>query len=144
MTNKELVFALFEAWHARDLDKVTSYLTPDFEYFTEGSHNNSPQALCGFARTTWRGTPDEKVEFLSLTDDGTTIAIEARTTGTHSGDLAFDGVVLPPSGRKLDINTAYFFTFKDGLIHRWNEYGSFMHWAQQMGAKVAITAGDAA
>ena len=142
MANKDLVIAMLDAWQARDLDTVVSMLTPDFEYFTEGSYNNSPQALCAFARTIWRGTPDEKIELLSITDDGTTVAVEARTTGTHSGELAFDGIVLPASGRTLDINTAYFFTFKDGLIHRWNEYGSFMHWAQQMGATVKITPGS--
>lgn len=141
MANRDIVAALFDAWHARDLDRVVTFLTPDFEYFTEGGHNGSPQALCDFARIIWRGTPDEKVEFVTVVDDGERIAIEARTTGTHTGEIAFDGIVLPASGRKLDIKTAYFFTFRDGLIHRWNEYGSFMHWAQQMGASISITPG---
>jgi steroid delta-isomerase-like uncharacterized protein len=141
MANKDIIVALFEAWHARDLDMVRTMLTPDFEYFTEGSYNNSPETLCEFARTIWRGTPDEHVVFETIVDDGVTVAVEARTTGTHSGEISFDGIVLPASGRRLDIKTAYFFTFKDGLIHRWNEYGSFMHWAQQMGANVSITPG---
>jgi steroid delta-isomerase-like uncharacterized protein len=140
-SHKDTVIALFDAWHQRDLDKVTSLMTPDFEYATGSVRMPSPGQFCQMARDIWTATPDEHVELVSIIDDGDKIAVEARTTATHTGPLRFGGVELPASNRKLDIGTAFFFSFKDGLIHRWNEYGDLKAWIEQMGATITITPG---
>ena len=140
---KALIIAMFAAWHERDLDKVSSALAPDFQYVTGSVRMKSPAELFDMARDIWAATPDELVELTSIIDDGERVAVEARTTATHLGPLRFAGINLPPSGRKLDIGSAFFFTFKDGLIHRWTEYGNVKDWIEQMGATVSITAGYA-
>ena len=141
MDRKALVTTLFDAWHERDLDRVGAVLAPDFEYVTGSVHMRSPAHFFDMARTIWTATPDEHVELVSIIDDGERIAVEARTTATHAGPLRFAGIELPASGRKLDIRSAFFFTFKDGLVHRWTEYGNMKDWVEQMGATVTITAG---
>ena len=143
-TRIDVIYALFDAWHARDLDKVATLLTPDFEYVTGDLRMSTVDRFLEMARTIWVATPDERVELARITDDGKTIAIEARTTAHQNGPLRFAGVELPPSGRWVDIWTAYFFTFRDGLIHRWTEYGNTKDWVEQMGATVTVTPGPAA
>lgn len=135
----ERVRALFDAWHARDLDAVVAQLAPDFQYRVTSVHAASPAALCEMARRIWAATPDEHVELVTVVDDGERVAVEARTTATHLGTLELGGATLPATGRSLDVMSAYFFTFRDGLIASWNEYGSLKEWVEQMGATVTIT-----
>lgn len=138
---KGVVRALFDAWHARDLDRVATTMTPDFQYATGSVEMRSPAHFFDMARRIWTATPDEHVELVSIIDDGERVAVEARTTATHAGPLDFGELKLPASGRKLDITSAFFFTFRDGLIHRWTEYGNLKSWVEQMGATVTITPG---
>lgn len=141
-TRTELVEAFFKAWDARDLDMVRAMLTPDFEYHTSSARALSADALCEMmTRGIWLATPDEKVEFLSVTDDGVRVAIEARITSTHMGAFRFGGIELPATGRKIDILVAYFFTFGGDLIASWHEYGNLKDYVEQMGATVTIKPG---
>jgi steroid delta-isomerase-like uncharacterized protein len=141
-TRIALVQAFFKAWDARDLNMMKAMLTPDFEYHTSSARALSADALFELmAQCIWLATPDEKVEFLSVTDDGVRVAIEARITSTHMGAFRFGGVELPATGRKIDILVAYFFTFAGDRIASWHEYGNLKEYVEQMGATVTITPG---
>ena len=67
------------------------------------------------------------------------MAVEVRTTATHGGAFDFGGVVIPASGRRLDIWSVWLTTFADGLLLPWREYGSTKQRVEQMGATVTIT-----
>jgi steroid delta-isomerase-like uncharacterized protein len=143
MDQKALVLAMFDAWESRDLARVATMITPDFQYLTGSVKMPSPEEFFAMARQIWTATPDEHVELVSIIEDGQRVAVEARTTATHTGPLDFGTLKIPASGLRLDITSAFFFTFKDGLVHRWTEYGNLKSWVEQMGATVTITPGHA-
>lgn len=127
------------AWHARDLDGFGKLLAPGFRYDSATLQVDTAEALFAMAGVVWAATPDEAIEILSIVVEGDEMAVEVRTTATHNGNLHFGGIVIPASGRRLDIRSAWLMSFADGLLLRWREYGSIKQWVEQMGATVTIT-----
>lgn len=128
------------AWHARDLDGFGKLLAPGFRYESATVQVDSAQGLFAMAGVIWAATPDEAVEIVKVVAERDEMAVEVRTTATHAGDLAFGGLVIPASGRRIDILSVWLMTFEHGLLLRWREYGSIKQWVEQMGATGTITA----
>lgn len=127
------------AWHARDPIGFGRLLAPGFRYEAATLQADSAEELFAMAGAVWAATPDETIEILQVIVEGDEMAVEIRTTATHGGNLDLGGIVIPASGRRLDIRSAWLMTFADGLLLRWREYGSIKQWVEQMGATVTIT-----
>ena len=136
--HREWLDRFLVAWHARDLEGFGRLLAPAFQYHAATVQAGSAQELFAMAGIVWTATPDEAIEILKVVVERDELAVEVRTTATHSGDLDFGGIVIPASGRRLDIRSAWMMTFEDGLLLRWREYGSIKQWVEQMGATVTI------
>jgi steroid delta-isomerase-like uncharacterized protein len=66
----------------------------------------------------FQGYPDCVAEIFETFVDGVTVICQVRWKGTNSG--IFRGA--KPTGKKVDIRIAYFFTLKDKKIDRITEY----------------------
>ncbi|WP_375397478.1 ester cyclase [uncultured Sphingomonas sp.] len=130
------------AWHARDLAGVGALLAPGFRYQAATVQADSIEALFAMARIIWAATPDEAVELLDVIVEDDAMAVEVRTLATHTGDLLFGGIVIPASGRALDIRSVWMMRFQGDKLLHWREYGSIKQWVEQMGATVTITPGE--
>ena len=109
-TNAERMYALDEAWNARDWDTFDAYHDPDHVvvYWPERQsmptrggpdHRAEAERFC-------RAFPDNKVKHpydLLFGDDDCTCFV-TRFTGTFTGPLDLpDGTVIQPTGKSFDV-----------------------------------------
>ncbi|MBS1518339.1 MAG: ester cyclase [Bacteroidetes bacterium] len=66
--------------------------------------------------------PDLELQHKNIFGNGNKVAVEFTAHGTHSGPLQTPGGVIPPSGKKVEINVAEFYEWENGKIKRMSNY----------------------
>ena len=130
------VHMISEAWNARNLDKLLSYLTEDIFWddpaMEEPAHGHD--AVKKFALSLWRSIPDFQYiptgePFLSTYR--TKIIQPWKISGTMLGPLDPPG--FAPTGRRFEIDGFDLMEFREGkLCHCITRFDG-LHLAQQLG-----------
>ena len=80
--------------------------------------------------------PDVHRELLHVHDMGTVVAVELLIQGTFLGPMpTAGGLLLPPTGARVNVPTADFFYLEDGKIKTFNCYVSRNIMLAQMGVQ---------
>jgi predicted ester cyclase len=140
VTNMERIYALDEAWNARDWDTFDAY------------HDHSDVVVYwpGRESTPTRGGPDHRAEserfcatfpdnkvkhpYDILFGDGEYTAFVTRFTGTFTGPLEFpDGRVIEPTGKRFEVVFSTIAHWRDGkIVEEYLNYDS-ARFMQQIG-----------
>lgn len=100
----EVVYAILDAWNARDLPRFLSFLTDDVEWYDLGMPNppaRGREAVRCFSETVLRAFPDFRYIVQSpicVAPDGSRCAVLWQITATHSGPFEPPG--FAPTGRR--------------------------------------------
>lgn len=113
---KQTVTQAWEAaWDRGEFAALGALLAPDYRRHSSRAADGAGQTREQFEAviaSTRLAFPDLHTEILDLVEDGDTLAIRWRSTGTHSGRL----IGVPPTGRKVEVTGANFARFGGDLI----------------------------
>jgi len=110
----------FEAMNEHDVQKMAQYCTEDIV----ADEVAEPEPFVGIDafkkgyEDVFQGYPDCKAEVIESYTDGPSMICQVRWWATNLG--VFRGA--EPTGKKVHIRIAYFFTMKGGKISRITEY----------------------
>lgn len=110
-----------QAENAHQMEETLATLTPDclFEDMALGQVFQGHAGARDYYQTWWDAfSTTAHPEHAYFTDQDFAVA-EVRFQGTHNGSF----LGIPPTGRQVDIPTAIFVTFRDGLMA-----GERMYW----------------
>lgn len=116
--NLAIMRAAFDALARKDLDACVALLTPDFRINIAGMpfQKTGHKAWLENANQMIRAFPDLSIAIEDMFAAGDRVAVRVRFAGTQTGD--FLGV--PPSGKRIDYESAEIYRFTDGkLAEEW-------------------------
>lgn len=111
---RELAAAWNAAWNGRDPEALAAFFTEDATYYEPGLESGSMPARTGVkdaAGKTWNDWPGASFETVSLTIEGSRVALEWRSSATHRSGTAvtLEGVdILDWEGDKVTAARVYF------------------------------------
>lgn len=73
--------------------------------------------------------PDMKLEHSNIVANGNKVAVEFTAHGTHTGPLQTPEGVIPPTGKKVQLNVSEFYEWENGKFKKMANYqdgGSLM------------------
>ena len=118
----EILYALLDAWNARDLPRFLDLLTPDVEWY-DLSMPDPPargrEAVGAFSEAVLRAFPDFQYTIkppICVAPDGSRCAVHWRITATHLGYLTPPG--FAPTGRRTSIDGVDLLDFRGGQVSR--------------------------
>jgi predicted ester cyclase len=132
------------ALNARDLAAYLANQRPDVEFTLPGGVQlRGRDAVAGYMQAMWTAFPDGVIAFTStlLSDSGA--AVEIEFTGTHTGPLASPEGTIPPTGRKVRLQSASILQIRDGLIASEHVYLDPAQMAAQLGLAGDVDTPDA-
>jgi len=115
-----VIDSFFGAMNEHDVEKMARYCTEDIvaDEVAELEPFIGVEAFKKSYADVFQGYPDCHAEVLETFVDDNTIICQVRWDATNSG--TFRGI--EPTGGKVDIRIAYFFTMEKGKIIRITEY----------------------
>src|SRR5262249_32958999 len=115
-SNGDTVRAIEEAWDNGKLDELDQYFSADFDN-SQSAFTGLPTGLEG-AKMAHQGFmqsfPGRKIGLLDRVEDGDTVAIRNRVTGTNTGGLPQFN--LPANGKPFTIESWSIYRLKDGKV----------------------------
>jgi steroid delta-isomerase-like uncharacterized protein len=132
-SGKETVRAIEEAWDRGDLGALDQYFAPDF--MQHAAVPGMPPGLEG-AKMAHQGAiqafPDRRVTIQELVEEGDTVVVRCRMTGTNQGGLPWFGV--PANGNKVDIEWISIYRLDEGRVVEHRAFMDLLGLMQQLGA----------
>lgn len=115
-SNGAVVRAIEDAWDNGKLDDLDQYFAPGFDN-SQSATPGVPAGLEG-AKMAHQGVmqsfPDRKTEILDLVEQGDTVFIRSRVTGTNQG--GFPALNVPANGKAFTIESWSKYRLKDGKV----------------------------
>lgn len=131
---KELVDRAWQAIEAHTLDKLSELYAPDVEITHPGGIRlRGPEQLRPFLEAYLAAFPDLRHESVDWVESGDAIAVELRTTGTHSGPLHTPDGTIPPTGKHFLWESVDFIKVEGGKITSWHTYLDQVPFLTQLG-----------
>jgi ketosteroid isomerase-like protein len=131
---KELVDRAWQAIESHALDKLSELYTPDAEITHPGGIRfRGPEQLRPFLEAYLTAFPDLRHEGVDWVESGDTIAVELRTTGTHTGPLHTPDGAIPPTGKQFLWESVDFIKVEGGKIASWHVYLDQVPFLTQLG-----------
>jgi steroid delta-isomerase-like uncharacterized protein len=131
---KELVNRAWQAIESHALDKLSELYTPDAEITHPGGIRlRGPEQLRPFLEAYLTAFPDLRHEGVDWVESEDTIAVEIRTTGTHTGQLHTPGGAIPPTGKQFLWESVDFIKVEGGKITSWHVYLDQVPFLTQLG-----------
>lgn len=118
----DLVGDVLDAWNARDLDRMVSFLSPDVEWYDLGMFHppvRGREAVRAFSASVVAAFPDFRYQIIPpicVAPDGSRCAIYWSITVTHTGVLNPPG--FAPTNRRARFDGIDMLDIKDGKIAR--------------------------
>ena len=132
---------VYEAFNARDLDKLRSYAAADARV------TNVPSGeTLGFVEDfeAWaQAFPDGKIEVKTIIAQGDHGVAEIVGRGTHTGTLKSPTGDLPATGRRAELQLAEVYDLRNGKITAMRYYFDAFSFLQQLGVGAAQPKGEA-
>jgi predicted ester cyclase len=112
-TNTEIVRATIDAINAHDIVALRGFWTAaTVERFPDRTYHG-PDELAAYFQGLFDGLPDLRLEILASAENGETVFLHWRATGTHTGGPFFG---INPTGKALAVDGMDQFTIRDGKI----------------------------
>jgi ketosteroid isomerase-like protein len=111
---RELAAAWNAAWNGRDPDTLAAFFTEDATYYEPGLESGPVLAHAGIkgaASKTWQDWPGATFQTVSLTIEGSRVALEWRSSATHrsGAEVTLEGVdILEWDGDKVTSARVYY------------------------------------
>ncbi len=106
-----------EAFNKGDLEQMARDSAPDITHTIPGGEViKGPQAVKEYNQNWRNGFPDAKVVVERILPVGSTVTVQGRFTGTHTGTLRTPMGDIPATGRKVDVAVADITTVDRGLV----------------------------
>jgi steroid delta-isomerase-like uncharacterized protein len=129
-TNTEVVRATIDAVNARDFDALRGYWSAAVtERFPDRTYHG-PDELTAYFKALFHALPDLRLEILATAENGETVFVHWRATGTHTGGQ-FVGVNA--TGKALAVDGMDQFTVRGGRVAENFVVFDQMEFARQLG-----------
>ena len=123
------------AWDNHDADAFANLLADDFVWtdLTLPEPMRTKDEARQYAQAWFTAFPDMRVKETNriVTDDA--VAAELEFTGTNTGPMTMAGREIPPTGKTVLGNGAYFARIKDGKIVQYNTHPDVAGLMMQLG-----------
>jgi steroid delta-isomerase-like uncharacterized protein len=120
--NKEEIERLDEqgvkAWSDHDIDTFLGMLADEFVWRDTGLPEpvTTREGMRELMQGWFKAFPDMRIRTLSRVVGEDAVAAELEFTGTNTGPLEMGGVEIPPTGKSIKNQGAYFVRVKDGKV----------------------------
>jgi steroid delta-isomerase-like uncharacterized protein len=131
-----LVRSGFDAYNAKDLDKLDALAAPTIEIVDEstGQRFNGIEGNRRFNQMWLSAFPDVHLTITSLVASDTSAAVEFTFEGTHTGTpLVTPSGDIPPTGRHVSASSAGFYAIENGKLTQLHVYYDALLLLQQLG-----------
>ncbi len=125
---KELLERWWAALEARELEKVDDLFSVDCDVVLPGMKFKGPERLRSYVENYLIAFPDFQTEILASVASKDEIALELRSTGTHSAPLATPAGELGASGAKVAFESCLFVRAEGGKITYFHNYFDHPEW----------------
>lgn len=134
-TLKDRVYRLNAAVNAHDLNPIGDMYAEDAELVWPGlGPTKGRNAIVGFYATLFGAFPDVHVTIKRIIEEGSAVAIEYTSEGTHSGPLPMPDGELPPTNRRIRTDASSIGAVDgEGLIKTQREYFDQVEILAQLG-----------
>jgi steroid delta-isomerase-like uncharacterized protein len=123
-----------DAFNRGDLEQIARDCAADVVFTAPGGMEyRGPQAVKEFNQTWRTAFPDARVDVDSIVARGTTVVVQGRFSGTHSGTLATSMGDIPATGRKVSERFVEVYDLDRGLVSRGQLYFDRMSMMTQLG-----------
>jgi len=129
--NASLARELYDAWNARDYDRLTQAVASDGKtiLMPTGEIFEGPEGARESSRVWAEAFPDGSITVERVVAQGDHVAVEYIGRGTHTGVFRTPMGTIPPTGRSVTLQMCDFLEFRDGKMVAQREYfdaGSLM------------------
>ncbi len=125
---------LHDAFKNKDEAGLRAATTADVEFVMPGMETRGIDAYIEMARVWWNAFPDMSMTVRSVAVDGDTAVEEGVFSGTHTGAMPSpDGQMIPPTGRRVELAYADFFTVSGDRVTSDRLYMDRMTMLEQLG-----------
>lgn len=116
--NIAVVQSVYDAFNARDIEKVMASLTPDLELvdITTGQTFHGPDGFMQWVQPFAAAAPDTTATVTNVIASGDWVFTEHTGRGTHAAPLPTPTGDLVPMGGLLELKFAEVFQVRDGKI----------------------------
>lgn len=140
--NASLARELYDAWSARDYDRLAQAVAPDGKtiLMPTGEIFEGPDGARESSKVWAEAFPDGTITVERVVAQGDIVAVEYTGRGTHTGVFRTPMGTIPPTGRSVTLQMCDFLEFRDGKLVAQREYfdtGSLM-------AQLGVTSGQTA
>jgi steroid delta-isomerase-like uncharacterized protein len=129
--NEKALSAVYEAFNAKDMDKLMSFATPDAQV------TSIPFGATASYREDWeawaRAFPDARIEVKNLIAQGDHVVAEVVGRGTHTGALPGPTGDIPATGRRMEMPLVEIYRFREGKIVEMRYYFDAFSFFDQLG-----------
>jgi steroid delta-isomerase-like uncharacterized protein len=126
----ERAYAVMAAY---DVPGLMALCAPECEFTEAGETLRGPEQIGPYLQAYFTAFPDMRLDVLKMVEEGDSVVAEVRFTGTHTGPLAMPGGELPPTGKRIDMQTADCLTVHGGQITSWRVYLDSADFMRQLG-----------
>ena len=117
MPVRETYQRLHDAFKNKDEAGLRAAATQDVEFSMPGMAVSGIDGYIEMARVWWNAFPDMSMSLRSVTVDGESVVEEGVFSGTHTGAMPSpDGQMIPPTGRRVELAYADFFTVRGDKV----------------------------
>jgi steroid delta-isomerase-like uncharacterized protein len=131
--NKAIVRRYWGVWEEDNLiDLIDELLAPDYVNHSPGMPDQptGPEGVKAVVSMFRSGMPDLRVDILDMIAEGDKVAVRYTVEGTHEGDL----FGVPPTGRRVSIESITVERVSDGKIREHWRVTDTLDMVQQLGA----------
>jgi len=122
---------LGEIFHKGNLAVVDEIIHPEYIYHDPMGVFKGPEGFKQMVTQARTAFPDIHYDIVDMFGEGDKLAVHYRMTGTFKGDL----MGIPPTGKKVDMEQAFLYRFKDGKEIEALPFSDSLTMFQQMGIK---------
>jgi steroid delta-isomerase-like uncharacterized protein len=122
--NVTLARSLYEAWNARDFDRLADVMTPDGKITVVGSGETfeGPDGARKYNEMWAEAFPDGEITIDNIVAGGDYVVVELTGRGTQTGTLAGPGGSIPATGRSVTLQLCDVLELVDGKVRSQRTY----------------------
>lgn len=124
-----------KAWNDHDIDAFVGLLADNFVWrdLTIPEPLTTREAMRQYIEEQFLAFPDLRLRRTNRVVGEDTVAAELEFTGTNTGPLVMGGMQIPPTGKQLKVQGAYFVRVKDGKIAEFSSHPDAAGMLMQLG-----------
>jgi len=131
---KRLLLRNIKALNTKDIEGLLANQQPDAELVIPGGVTlRGHEQVRQYTEALWAAFPDGSFSFAGQVLAEDAAAVELVFMGTHTGPLATPNGVIPPTGRRVTLQSASILRFKEGLIASEHAYPDQLEFMTQLG-----------